>query len=105
MAGFGPISLKLPCVLGGRYEARKRIGSGGMGEVYLARQLGLERDVAVKLLAHIPADPGQDERIKERFRREAVALSRLRHPNTVQVIDYGFTDDDRPFIVTELLEG
>lgn len=76
-----------------------------MGEVYLARQLGLERDVAVKLLAHIPADPGQDERIKERFRREAVALSRLRHPNTVQVIDYGFTDDDRPFIVTELLEG
>ncbi len=76
-----------------------------MGEVYLARQLGLERDVAVKLLAHIPADPGQDERIKERFRREAVALSRLRHPNTVQVIDYGFTGDDRPFIVTELLEG
>ncbi len=105
VSGFAPNSLALPCVLGGRYEARKRIGSGGMGEVYLARQLGLERDVAVKLLSHIPTDAGQEERIKERFRREAVALSRLRHPNTVQVIDYGFSDDDRPFIVTELLEG
>ena len=99
------MNLKLPCVLGGRYECRERIGSGGMGDVYRARHLGLERDVAVKLLSIVGEQPGQEERVQERFRREAVALSRLRHPNTVQVIDFGWTDDGRPYIVTELLKG
>ncbi|MFT7623028.1 MAG: serine/threonine protein kinase [Myxococcota bacterium] len=102
---YQPMSLQLPTVLGGRYECRKRIGAGGMGEVYLARHLGLDRDVAVKLLTMATSDRQQVERIKERFRREAVALSRLRHPNTVQVIDFGWTDDQRPYIVTELLTG
>ncbi len=99
------MTLKLPCVLGGRYECTKRIGSGGMGEVYLARHMGLDRDVAVKLLTLTSGNPSQQERIRERFRREAVALSRLRHPNTVQVIDFGWTNDQRPYIVTELLTG
>ena len=101
------MSLALPCVLGGRYEVQKRIGSGGMGEVYLARHLGLDRDVAVKLLSFSAISEGgqQEERIRERFRREAVALSRLRHPNTVQVVDFGWTEDERPYIVTELLTG
>lgn len=102
---YEPMSLKLPCVLGGRYECRERIGAGGMGEVYLARHMGLERDVAVKVLSLHGVHAGQEERIKERFRREAVALSRLRHPNTVQVVDFGWTDDRRPYIVTELLKG
>ena len=105
MVDYNPTSLKLPCVLGGRYECLERIGSGGMGEVFRARHMGLERDVAVKLLSLGPGQIGHEERIKERFRREAVALSRLRHPNTVQVIDFGWTDDGRPYIVTELLTG
>ena len=99
------MSLKLPCTLGGRYQCDERIGSGGMGEVYRARHLGLDRDVAVKVLSVVGLEKNQEERIKERFKREAVALSKLRHPNTVQVVDFGWTDDKRPYIVTELLTG
>ena len=73
--------------------------------MYLARHLQLERDVAIKLLSVGALVKGQEERSRERFRREAVALSRLRHPNTVQVVDFGWTDDHRPYIVTELLTG
>ncbi|MFT5433879.1 MAG: serine/threonine protein kinase, partial [Myxococcota bacterium] len=88
-----------------RYSVEERIGSGGMGEVYRAMHLGLDRPVAIKVLAHPSTDPGHEERLRERFRREAVALSRLTHPNTVQVIDYGWTDEQRPYIVTEFLDG
>src|SRR5665809_65569 len=77
-------------VFGGRYEARRRVGSGGMAEVYLAHDQLLDREVAVKALNDQLA---RDPQFVERFRREARAAARLSHPNIVALHDYGATDD------------
>jgi serine/threonine-protein kinase len=87
--------------LAGRYELGERLGSGGMSTVYKAKDLVLERTVAVKVLAEHLSD---DERFVERFRREALAVARLIHPNIVQVYDTG-VDESRRFIVMEYVEG
>jgi serine/threonine protein kinase len=87
--------------LSGRYEIGDRLGSGGMSNVYKATDLTLERTVAVKVLAEHLSD---DERFVARFRREALAVARLIHPNIVQVYDTG-VDDGRHFIVMEYVEG
>ena len=87
--------------LSGRYELGDRLGSGGMSNVYKATDLILERTVAVKVLAEHLSD---DERFVERFRREALAVAKLIHPNIVQVYDTG-VDDHRHFIVMEYVEG
>jgi eukaryotic-like serine/threonine-protein kinase len=87
--------------LSGRYELGDRLGSGGMSNVYKAKDLVLERTVAVKVLAEHLSD---DERFVERFRREALAVAKLIHPNIVQVYDTG-VDDGRHFIVMEYVEG
>jgi serine/threonine-protein kinase len=88
--------------LGGeRYELKDRLGHGGMATVYSARDLKLERDVAIKLLADNFA--GDDE-VRRRFSREARLAAKLDHPNIVQVFDVG-EDDGRPFIVMEQVEG
>jgi serine/threonine protein kinase len=87
--------------LSGRYELGDRLGSGGMSNVYKAKDLVLERTVAVKVLAEHLSD---DERFVERFRREALAVAKLIHPNIVQVYDTG-VDDHRHFIVMEYVEG
>jgi eukaryotic-like serine/threonine-protein kinase len=87
--------------LSGRYEIGDRLGSGGMSNVYKATDLTLERTVAVKILAEHLSD---DERFVERFRREALAVAKLIHPNIVQVYDTG-VDDHRHFIVMEYVEG
>ena len=84
----------------GPYEIEKMIGAGGMGEVYRARDHRLERMVAVKVLDDASGDP----EFRERFRREARALSRLSHPNVCAVYDVG-TEDARNYFVMELLEG
>ena len=85
----------------GRYEITARLGSGGMGVVYRARDPQLERDVAVKVLRDdVAADP---ERLR-RFEREAHAAGALNHPNVVVVHDVGHAAGT-PFVVTELLEG
>jgi serine/threonine-protein kinase len=86
----------------GRYELRTRVGRGGMGEVWLAFHRGLQRDVAVKILAPLRARPATS---RKRFEREARATSELLHPNTVRVLDYGVTADGRPYYAMELLEG
>jgi serine/threonine-protein kinase len=87
--------------LSGRYELGDRLGSGGMSNVYLATDLTLERTVAVKILAEHLSD---DERFVARFRREALAVAKLIHPNIVQVYDTGI-DDGRHYIVMEYVEG
>ncbi len=85
----------------GAYRLVSRIGAGGMGEVYLARDEKLDRPVALKLLApHLATDA---ERLR-RFRQEAHAASSLNHPNILVIHDFGELDG-RPFMVTEFVEG
>src|SRR5436190_9302600 len=84
-----------------RYELEHRLGHGGMATVYRARDLKLDRQVAIKLLADNFA--GDDE-VRKRFSREARLAARLDHPNVVQVFDVG-VDEDRPYIVMEYVEG
>ena len=84
------------------YEIIRPIGQGGMGEVYLARQLSLGRPVAVKVLSLVPrSDPVEQI---ARFRREAELMARVHHANVVQVHDSG-TVDGRPYLVMEYIEG
>jgi serine/threonine protein kinase len=84
-----------------RYELEDRLGHGGMATVYSARDLKLDRQVAIKLLADNFA--GDDE-VRRRFSREARVAAKLDHPNVVQVYDVG-EEDGRPFIVMEHVEG
>jgi Tol biopolymer transport system component len=84
----------------GAYEISALIGSGGMGEVYRARDARLGRDVAVKVVAGLAADA---ERLR-RFEQEARAAAALNHPNIIAVHDVG-TADAMPYVVSELLEG
>src|SRR5688500_15708848 len=84
-----------------RYELGDRLGSGGMSTVYQATDRVLERTVAVKVLAEHLSD---DDKFVARFRREALAVAKLIHPNIVQVYDTG-VDDHRHFIVMEYVEG
>jgi serine/threonine protein kinase len=88
-------------VISGRYQLGDRLGSGGMSTVYKAVDRVLERTVAVKVLAEHLSD---DEKFVARFRREALAVAKLIHPNIVQVYDTG-VDDGRHYIVMEYVEG
>jgi len=86
----------------GRYELRRRIGKGGMGEVWAAWHRGLEREVALKVLS---LGEGTDDRAAARFEREVRLSSGLSHPNTVRVFDSGTTEDGLLYYAMELLEG
>src|SRR5690349_13365232 len=85
----------------GRYEIRAKLGEGGMGEVYRARDEKLNRDVAIKVL---PAALSQDTDRLRRFEQEAQAAGSLNHPNILAVYDVGM-HDNAPYVVSELLEG
>jgi len=85
----------------GRYEIRSKLGAGGMGEVYQARDMDLGRDVAVKVL---PSSFSADATRLHRFQQEASAAGALNHPNVLIVHDIG-AHDGAPYIVSELLEG
>jgi serine/threonine protein kinase len=87
--------------LGGRYRIGALLAAGGMGEVWAARDLLLDRPVAVKVFGGALAGDG---RAGERLRREARAAGRLDHPNIARVLDLG-EHDGRPYLVMELLEG
>ncbi|HEX4949208.1 MAG TPA: SUMF1/EgtB/PvdO family nonheme iron enzyme, partial [Blastocatellia bacterium] len=89
-------------VLGGRYEIRECIGSGGMGAIYAARRIHIGDTVAVKVLR---PEVVQDAQSRERFQREARAAAKLHHPNAVVVHDFGQDPDGTTYIVMELLEG
>jgi eukaryotic-like serine/threonine-protein kinase len=88
-------------LISGRYELGDRLGSGGMSTVYGATDRVLERTVAVKILAEHLSD---DEKFVARFRREALSVAKLIHPNIVQVYDTG-VDSGRHYIVMEYVEG
>jgi serine/threonine-protein kinase len=88
-------------VLAGRYRIERLISRGGMGAVFEATQLGLDRAVAVKML--LPT-VSRDEKMQERFRREARSAASLRHPNIIQIYDYGISEHG-PYIVMELVRG
>ena len=90
-----------PGTIAERYVLEDRLGSGGMSTVYRATDRVLERTVAVKVLAEHLSD---DEKFVARFRREALAVAKLVHPNIVQVYDTG-VDGGRHFIVMEYVEG
>jgi len=88
----------------GRYKLKKRIGEGGMGEVWLAHHAAMRRDVAVKLLRPGVASADSDDAVV-RFEREVRATGELVHPNTVRVFDYGVTEDGLWYYAMELLLG
>jgi serine/threonine protein kinase len=88
-------------LLAGRYQILDKLGEGGMGTVFRARDTKLERAVAVKML---PAGCAPDREAVARFQREARALARLAHPGIIQAHDSG-EEAGRPFLVMELVEG
>lgn len=85
----------------GPYEVGRLLGAGGMGEVYLAHDTRLRRDVAVKVL---PIGQGTDDLAVARLEREARAIAALNHPNICSIYDIGELEN-RPFLVMERLEG
>ncbi len=94
-------------VIDGKYRIERQLGKGGMGTVYLATHIGTERPVAVKVIA--PQFMERPEFV-ERFRREARAAGRLRHPNVVDVTDFGYCRgdgicQDLAYLVMEYLDG
>jgi tetratricopeptide (TPR) repeat protein len=85
----------------GHYRILEQIGAGGMGEVYRAHDQRLDRDVAIKLL---PAGSLADETVRKRFRKEALSLSKLNHPNIATIHDFD-RDQNRDFLVMEYIGG
>ena len=85
----------------GGFELKQKIGSGGMASVYLAVQKSLQRRVVLKILyPHL----AEDEKLVQRFEREARAAAMMRHENIIQVIDCG-RHDDVAYIAMEFVEG
>jgi eukaryotic-like serine/threonine-protein kinase len=89
-------------VFEGKYRLDERLGGGGMGTVYRATHLLIDRAVALKVLSQRFVG---DQTAQQRFRREARAAGRMQHPNAVTVTDFGATEDGYLYIVMELLEG
>src|SRR5262245_20007769 len=94
--------MDVPQFIAGRFRIEREIGTGGMGAVYLATHLGLERPVAVKIIRREFAG---DADVADRFLREARTMARLRHPNAAMIFDAGILPDGRHFIVMEFVEG
>lgn len=86
-----------------RYVLKQIIGQGGMGQVFWGEQINLGRKVAIKILRTRAED--RSEEYEARFRREALAASRLAHPNIVQIVDYGQDPDLGMYLVMEFLIG
>jgi len=87
--------------VGGKYRLERQLSGGGMGSIWVAQDIILQRRVALKFIA--PAHAGSPG-VREQFEREALAVAQLQHPNVVSIYDYGL-DGDAPYIVMELLEG
>src|SRR5690606_30924688 len=85
-----------------KYQLIEEIGHGGMATVYRARDLRLERDVAVKLLHRHLRESAE---VKVRFASEARAVAKLRHPNIVEVFDVSDEDEVERYLVVELVRG
>jgi serine/threonine protein kinase len=85
-----------------KYQVEALIGEGGMGKVYRARQVALDKLVVLKVLRHSLLN---DERTVARFEREARAASRLNHPNSISVLDFGQAEEGALFIAMEFIPG
>jgi serine/threonine protein kinase len=85
-----------------KYEILNRIGVGGMGVVYRGRHLTFNEFCAIKI---VNDDIAKDANFLQRFRTEAIVMRKLQHANAVSVEDFDYTEDGRPFIVMELVEG
>jgi predicted Ser/Thr protein kinase len=94
--------MDVPHIIAGRFRIECEIGRGGMGTVYRATHLGLERAVAVKI---IKTEFASDPHVTERFLREARTMARLRHPHAAMIFDAGNLPDGRHFIIMEFVEG
>src|SRR5271165_256653 len=89
-------------VIRNKYEILERIGIGGMGFVYRGRHITFNEVCAIKIVNDVIAG---DANFLRRFQTEAVVTRKLRHPNAVRVDDFDYTEDGRPFIVMELVQG
>ncbi len=94
--------MDVPQIIAGRFRIECELGTGGMGTVYRATQLGLERPVAVKI---IKPEYASDPDVADRFMREARTMTRLRHPHAAMIFDAGKLPDGRHFIIMEFVEG
>jgi serine/threonine protein kinase len=94
--------MDVPQFIAGRFRIECEIGTGGMGTVYRATHLGLERPVAVKI---IKREFAGDRDVADRFLREARTMARLRHPHAAMIFDAGNLPDGRHFIIMEFVEG
>lgn len=95
-------SLRVGTELDGRFRLTRKLGRGGMGQVYEAIDVRLGRRVAVKLLR---STHGALTQLKKRFEREARAVAQVQHENVVTVFDFGVAPNQEPFLVMEYLEG
>jgi serine/threonine protein kinase len=96
------VSALLGRTVAGKYVVEAVIGRGAAGMVFRARQIAVDRVVALKVLHK---DLAHDEQFIRRFQREALAASRLDHPNSIRVLDFGHDDDGSPYLAMEYVEG
>lgn len=89
-------------VLAGRYELLEVLGQGGMAVVYKARKKDNDEPIAIKMLHE---DLVANDAALKRFEQEELAISRLNHPHIMRVFEFGTTEENRPYIATELIEG
>src|SRR5438045_5373516 len=94
--------MEFPQIIAGRFRIECEIGTGGMGTVYRAAHLGLERPVAVKI---IKPEHASDPDVADRFMREARTMAKLRHQHAAMIFDAGILPDGRHFIIMEFVEG
>lgn len=98
MSNSGSKTFEIGTVLNDKWVILEFIGRGGMGEVYRAHQLNLKRDVAIKVISKewvrsLEGDAHEASACLERFRREVEMMAQIRHPNVIQIFDYGFVED------------
>jgi serine/threonine-protein kinase len=92
----------LPRLVDGKYRVDRALGRGGMGAVFRARDVRLDRDVALKV---VKADLLSNPDARSRFRREAQVVAKLQHPSIVSIFDYGSLPDGGAFLVMEFVHG
>ena len=91
-------------VIAGRFRLVEEIGRGGFGVVFRAVQLGMQRDVAIKML-HPVGDEELRAEMRERFKREAMMARNLNHPHTIRQYEFGETESGMMYLVLEFLDG
>lgn len=102
MAETTPEDSLIGRLVAGRYRVLKRLGAGGMGQVYLAEHEAIEKKVALKVLR---TEYSRKEDIVTRFQQEAISASRIKHPNVLDVFDFGRVESGEAFLAMEFLEG